>query len=154
MPNGEHRLHHPDGPALRWKEERGHAFWHGVPVPLDLITPGWPVERIHETRNAELARAAIERIGWLSYLDQAGLELIAIAEDPGNPPHELCLYADPSGLLNNAHILVMTNGSPDRSGAEMRYAEPVPASFDDPVEAAAWQYDVPVDVYRSLGRRT
>jgi len=154
LPTGQPRLHDADGPALRWRNLPGACFWHGLPVPLDLLTPGWPVERIHQARNTEIQRAAIERIGWLSYLDQAGLELIATAPDPGNPPHKLSLYADTSGRLRGARILVMINGSPDRSGSEMRYAEPVPATFDDPVAAAAWQYDVPVDVYRDVARRT
>jgi hypothetical protein len=42
----------------------------------------------------------------------------------------------------------MTNGVPC---AETRYAEPVPATFDDPVAAVAWQYDAPVETSR---RRT
>jgi hypothetical protein len=48
----------------------------------------------------------------------------------------------------------MTNGSPDRTGEIRRYAETVPASIHDPVAAAAWQYECPVDVYRALQRRT
>jgi hypothetical protein len=154
LPGGRYRLHRDDGPALQWQGEPGVGFWHGVRVPVDLITPGWTVPRIHATRNAEVQRAAIERMGWLEYLDQAGLELIATALDPGNPPHRLSLYGDNSGRLRNARILVMTNGSPDRTGAEMRYAEPVPAVFNDPVAAAAWQYDIPADTYRNLARRT
>jgi len=154
LPGGGYRPHRADGPALEWAGEPGIGFWHGVRVPLDLITPGWTVQRIHATRDPDLQRAAIERIGWLRYLDQAGLELIATAPDPGNPPHQLSLYGDTSGRLRNARILVMTNGSPGRTGARMHYAEPVPAAFDDPVAAAAWQYDIPLGTYRSLARRT
>jgi hypothetical protein len=154
LPDGGLRLHRADGPALRWIDGEQAAFWHGVEVPPDLITDGWPVERIHSEHNSEVQRAAIERMGWLEYLDQAGLELVARCPDPGNPPHELALYSDPRGRIGDSRILVMTNGSPGRDGAEMRYAEPVPAFLGDPIEAAAWQYDIPADLYRDLARRT
>ena len=93
-------------------------------------------------------------MGWLSYISAAGLRLVASAPDPGNPPHSLELYADPQGRLGDARVLVMTNGSPHRSGRLLRYAETVPLRFRDPVAAAAWQYDCPVEVYRQLNRRT
>jgi hypothetical protein len=125
-----------------------------VNVPLRLITEGWSVTQIHEDANSEFQRAAIERMGWLEYIDQAGLSLLSSVPDPGNQPHELALYERGPDGLRNARILVMTNGSPDRSGAIRRYAEPVPADFSDPVAAAAWQYDVPVATYRQLRRRT
>jgi hypothetical protein len=48
----------------------------------------------------------------------------------------------------------MTNGSPDDDDRPLVFAETVPGHLDDPVEAAAWQYDCPVDVYRTLQRRT
>lgn len=154
LPDGGLRLHRADGPALSWIDGESAAFWHGVEVPLDLITEGWPVERIHTEHNSEVQRAAIERMGWLEYLTRAGLELVARCPDPGNPPHELALYEDPGGRIGDSRILVMINGSPDRDGAPMRYAEPVPAFLADPVEAAAWQYDIPADTYRKLARRT
>ncbi|MFG1928579.1 hypothetical protein [Cryptosporangium sp. NPDC048952] len=80
--------------------------------------------------------------------------MVATAPDPGNPPHELVLYEDVFHRLGNVHVLVMTSGSPDRDGRPLRYAELVPSSFRDPVEAAAWHDDCPVDVYRQLSRRT
>jgi hypothetical protein len=93
-------------------------------------------------------------MGWLRYPDEAGLELVASCPDPANPPHSLDLYEDVDRRLRNARILVMTNGSPDRSRGEIRYAEPVPDWLDDPVHAAAWQYNVSIETYRNLARRT
>jgi len=93
-------------------------------------------------------------MGWLRYISAAGLRLVASAPDPGNPPHSLELYEDPHGRLGDARVLVMTNRSPHRSGRLLRYAETVPAAIDDPVEAAAWQYGCPLEVYRQLNRRT
>ena len=93
-------------------------------------------------------------MGWLTYIAAAGLRLVASASDPGNPPHHLELYEDPGGRLGDARVLVMINGSPHRSGRLLRYAETVPAAIDNPVAAAAGQYDCPVEVYRQLDRRT
>jgi hypothetical protein len=112
------------------------------------------VRTIHRFPDAAVRRAAIERMGWLRYVDQAGLRLVAAAPDPANPPHDLRLYDDPEGRLPGVRILVMTNGSPRRGGSLEQFAEPVPARLDDPIAAAAWQYDCPVEVYRALQRRT
>lgn len=134
-------LHDPDGPALAWTGGPELWYWHGVPVPQStLITTGWTIREIQSTSHPGVRRAAMERMGWLRYVDEAGPRLIAVRPDPGNPPHTLALYEDVNGFLEDARILVMTNGSPDRSGSLRRFAEPVPARFDDPVAAAAWQY--------------
>ncbi|RSM59854.1 hypothetical protein DMB66_26835 [Actinoplanes sp. ATCC 53533] len=152
--DGPDRPHHASLPAISWRDGFDLHFWHGIQVPTDLIRLGGDVEAIHRHHNSEVRRAAIERMGWLTYIGRAGLRLVASAPDPGNAPHELLLYEDPDGRLGDARVLVMTNGSPHRSGALSRYAETVPAGIDDPIEAAAWQYNCPVHVYRRLRRRT
>ena len=154
LPDGTMTLHDPDGPALAWTGGPELWYWHGVPVPSTLITTGWTIREIQSTSHPGVRRVAMERMGWLRYVDEAGLRLIAVRPDPGNPPHTLALYEDVNGFLEDARILVMTNGSPDRSGSLRRFAEPVPARFDDPVAAAAWQYGIPVRSYRALTRRT
>jgi hypothetical protein len=151
---GSYRPHRTDGPAVRWRDGLRMYFWHGTRVPAGLIERGWTVEEIHRHHNSEVRRAAIERMGWLTYIDRAGLRLVASAPDPGNHPHELRLYEDPRRRLGPTRVLVMTNGSPDGTDRPPVYAETVPGHLDDPVEAAAWQYDCPVDVYRTLQRRT
>jgi len=148
------RLHCTDGPAVEWSDgHRIHAL-HGTVVPAGLIEHGWDVQQIHSHPNSEVRRAAIERMGWVTYIERAGWRLVATAPDPGNAPHELALYADPNNQVGGVRVLVMTNGSPDRSGQVVRYAETVPVTITDPVEAAAWQYGCPVEVYRQLRRRT
>jgi hypothetical protein len=153
-PAGGQRLHRTDGPAAEWPD--GYAVYalHGTGVPADLVEDGWGVEAIHRHPNSEVRRAAIELVGWADYIRRAGWRLVATAPDPGNPPHELLLYEDPSRRLRDVRVLVMTNGSPDRSGETRRHAETVPDTIDDPVVAAAWQYGCPVEVYRQLRRRT
>lgn len=153
-PSGAYQIHRADGPAVRWHDEAEFHFWRGLRVPGGLIAGDWTVRQIHEEANTELRRAAIERMGWLAYIEKADLRLVARAPDPGNAPHDLLLYEDPRYRLGPTRILVMTNGSPDRSGAVRRYAEAVPGHFHDPVAAAAWQFDCPVETYRQLRRRT
>jgi hypothetical protein len=153
--NDTEDLHCADGPAAAWADGWALHFWHGVRVPADLIEgDGWSVERIHREPNTEIRRAAIERIGWATYIQRAGLRPVASAPDPGNAPHHLELYDPPPGIAPDARILVMTNGSPDRSGHRRRYAELVPADIDDPVTAAAWQYGADRETYAHLNRRT
>jgi hypothetical protein len=153
-PVAPHRLHHLHGPAIRWPDGLALSFVRGIRVPASILQREGEVEAIHHYPNSEVRRALIERMGWLTYVDRAGLRLVRTAPDPGNPPHELALYEDPDRRLGDIRIVVMTNGSPDRSGALRRYAEPVPGDIGDPVEAAAWQYQIPVETYRALQRRT
>jgi hypothetical protein len=152
-PPVSYRLHRNDGPAVRWADDFAIYHVHGVDVPADLIESRWHGAAIHRHPNSEIRRLGIERIGWGRYITEAGWRLVADAPDPGNDPHRLRLYEDPTGR-EDLRILVMANGSPDRSGRPRHYAEAVPAHFADPVAAAAWQYGCPVRVYRRLKRRT
>jgi hypothetical protein len=151
LTDGTARLHCADGPAVEWTTGDRLYMLHGVRVPGDLVEHGWDAARIDAERNSEVRRVAIERLGWTTYLRQSGLKPVATASDPANRARSLRLYAVPAA---DARVLLMTNGSPDRSGRIRMYAEPVPAWIDDPVAAAAWQYGVPVDIYRRLQRRT
>lgn len=150
---GPSGLDRADGPAVVWADGTPWFFLRGTRVPRCPDDGPWTVGEIAGVRNSEVRRAMIESVGWEAYIADAGLELAASAPDPGNPPHELELY-DLTWPDGECRLLLMTNGSPDRSGQLRRYAELVPADFDDPVEAVAWQYGVPVETYRDLGRRT
>ena len=105
--------------------------------------------------NSEIRRAALERIGWDRVIAEQGWKPIATCPDPGNDPHELALYALTEQFYDEpVNLLLMTNGSPDRDGSLRQYAETVPASITDPLAAAAWQYDVPPEMYAQIKRRT
>ena len=98
--------------------------------------------------------------GWQGLVEGLGLSPIDIASDPGNDGQLLELYQIPSRpattLVDSrgANLLLMTNGSPDRSGVRRVIAELVPAALRTAVAAAAWQYGVTPDVYAQLARRT
>lgn len=153
---GTYRLHNADGPAVVWGDAAGHRdhYLHGVRVPEHLFGPEVSIDDLHAEPNSEVRRVLIERMGWPAYIEQADLRLVASAADPGNGEHELRLYELPPALHENRRLLTMVNGSPDRSGRRRVYAELVPVDFDDPIAAAAWQYDCPPEVYRELLRRT
>jgi hypothetical protein len=158
--DGRGRLHCADGPARAWADGTAVWYWHGTRVPRSLIEgDGWTVDQIHAETNTEIRRCAIERIGWGRYADLAGLFLVSEEPDPGHPDPAatLRLYDMPDArrlIGGDVRVLVMANGSPDRSGAVRIYGETVPAAIRSAVEAAAWQYGCPVDVYRQLQRRT
>jgi len=153
---GAIRLHNAAGPAVVWADAAGSVdyYLHGVRVPEHLYREDVRVDDLHREQNSEVRRVVIERLGWPKYIEQAGLRLVASAVDPGNGERELKLYDLPKELRDTKRLLLMVNGSPDHSGRQRQYAELVPAGFDDPIAAVAWQYDCPVEVYRQLARRT
>lgn len=151
VPDGSLRLHADREAALVWADGERQYFLHGVRVPEQLLLGNWSAGDIHREPDSAVRRAAIERMGWRAYVEQARLHPVARQPDPGNPDAELMLYDIPEGT---ARLLVMRNGSPDRSGGMREFAELVPRWLGDPVQAAAWQYGCSADEYRRMQRRT
>lgn len=147
-------LHSATGPAITWADGWSVHSWRGLRVPGWVITGPTP-ELIGQEPNIEVRRCAIERIGWDSYITQAGLELIGVAPDPGNPGFDLHLYDLPGKVMGRpARVLLAVNGSLERDGQRRRYGLGVPGHLDDPVAAAAWTYGLSADHYSQLARRT
>ncbi|MGI5207145.1 DUF6745 domain-containing protein [Spirillospora sp. CA-108201] len=146
---GEVRLHRRDGPALRYADGWDAHAWHGTRVPAWAVEDP-SVERIAAEANVEVRRCAVENIGWGEYVDRAGLRLVAVAPDPGNPGSELRLY----DLRDQARVLLAVNGSVERDGSRRRYGLAVPGVFDDPLAAAGWTYGLSAEQYSRLVRRT
>ncbi len=151
--DANNQLHNEDGPAKTFGDGWSLNYWHGVLVPYDFFE--WDTERAMQEPNAEIRRCAIERLGWNQFTES--LSLIAEAPDPGNEPHMLRLYR--GKMLDSlyeqpAHLLIVHNGSIDKGGTRRQFGLPVPATVKDPVEAAAMLYDIPVETYRQLARRT
>ncbi|WP_093257971.1 DUF6745 domain-containing protein [Thermostaphylospora chromogena] len=146
---GEVRLHHADGPAVRYADGWDVHAWHGTSVPSWVIDDP-SVERIAREENVEIRRCAIERVGWAEYIDRAGLRLVASAPDPGNPGAELRLY----DMRGNTRVLLAVNGSAERDGHRRRYGLTVPGHFSDPIAAAGWTYGLSAEQYSQLVRRT
>ena len=148
------RLHSPDGPAIRYRDGWGFHAWHGTRMPAGLCQGDLTIERILREPNSEVRRCAVEMTGWDRLEAQLGTPVASCA-DPGNPGRTLALYDVPDGLYEApVRLVLMTNGSLDRSGAERRYGETVPAEISDPLSAQAWAYGVPRATYAALSRRT
>jgi hypothetical protein len=152
--HGEVRLHRSNDPAVRYPDGTHVYVVHGTYVP-DWVVEDPTVERIHFEPNVEVRRTAIERIGWDTYIDQAGLDCVASAPDPGNRDSGLYLYQVPQqGWDAPTRVLVVVNGSAEPDGRRRRYGLTVPTDIDDPVAAAAWTYGLTADQYSKLLRRT
>jgi hypothetical protein len=150
------RLHCDDGPSVAYRDGWELYHWHGQLVPQWVILDPTPA-RIEAEPNTEIRRCAIESYGWDRYVVDIDAALVDEADDPGNPGHTLRLYDVPPERQpydEPTRVLVMANASRDRDGSRRQFAETVPASIGSAVEAAAWQFDVPADIYRSLERAT
>lgn len=90
---------------------------------------------------------------------------VATQDEDGNPtwdaidpvPRMVSLYDLPTDLNpypEPVRILMCTNGTPERDGTHKRFGLTVPATIDDPVEAAAWTYGKTVEEYELVARRT
>lgn len=143
-------------PFMRWSDGWEVYRHRGIAVPRWVVTRP-TVKSAFAERNSEIRRLALEQIGWPRVLDELGEPPLDRCPDPGNPGAELLLYKLPREInpfSTGVRVLVMTNGSPDRDGGKRVYGETVPADVGSAIEAAAWQYGVPVAVYRELARRT
>lgn len=153
--DGDGRLHRHDGPAVRYPS--GWSTWahHGVVVPRGVIERTIRPRDVLALRNVEVRRAAVDVMGWELFMDAAFMRRLGEDRDPGNPGCELELWAADRWIYGApVNVLVCTNGSPERDGTRRRYHLAVPPWITDPVEAAAWTYDMPVEQYRGLARRT
>lgn len=152
---GSHRLHNPTGPSIAWAGwELYH--WHGTRVPAWVIDD-CTIDRIQAEQNTEVRRCAIEAFGWARFLEHIDATLIDDDDDPGNPGHRLRLFDIPARWQpfdTPVRMLVMENASLDRDGTRRRFSETVPAEIGSAVAAAAWQFGVSPDTYRTLARAT
>jgi len=150
----QRRLHNANGPSVVYRDDWKLHHWHGQLVPEWVIT-GPTVEKIGAEKNTEIRRCAIEALGWPTYLDRLGVTPVSSEPDPGNPGHTLELFDLPDHVQlydEPVRLLVMRNASLDRDGSLRTYAETVPVTCRRATDAAAWQFEVDPDLYRTLQR--
>lgn len=155
-PEGD--LHHDRMLALEYADGTGLSAWRGDVVPHWVISNP-TVARAISYDDPRIQRAALDRLGWLAVVRELGLPVVDECPDPGNPSCVLRLFALPESVAQRqfgapVHVLVMTNGSPDRDGVTHTFAETVPGVFTTAMRAAAWQYGVATETYAQLARRT
>ena len=154
--DAELRLHADSGPAVLYPDGWGVHAWHDTVVPASLIEgPPWTPAQVLTERNVEVRRAAIERIGWDRFVESDILQPLGPAvPDPGNPGQELRLYVPAVRIYDRpVLVLVCTNGSLERDGTRRRFGLTVPASFTNPVAAAAWTFGWTREQYAALEHR-
>jgi hypothetical protein len=148
-------LHNAAGLALAYPDGWGVWCWHGRRVPEWVIASPC-VKQIARERNVEIRRCAIESLGWDRFVGEAQLQPVGDdAPDPGNPGGRLQLYDVPERLWGSrVRLLTCRNGTAERDGTRRSYGLTVPADISDPVQAAAWTYDLTRQEYATLQRRT
>ncbi|SLH38278.1 17 kDa surface antigen family protein [Mycobacteroides abscessus subsp. massiliense] len=148
--------HASSRPFMQWADGWRVYRHRGIAVPRWVVTSPTVKDALAED-NTEIRRLALEQIGWPRVFEELGEPPLDRCSDPGNPGAELLLYKLPGAInpfARAACVLVMTNGSPDRDGDKRIYGETVPPHMQTALEAAAWQYGLPVEVYAKLARRT
>lgn len=150
--DAQQRLHAENGPAMSYRDGFDLYVWHGTRVPKTLIDPGWDAKTILKEPDQEVRRSAIERVGWDQFIEDAKLKQVGKpADDPGNAGQTLTLYDVPERLYGTAvRVLLCTNGTIERDGTRRRFGLTVPATINDPIEAAAWTYNWPKEDYEQL----
>jgi hypothetical protein len=157
--DGQGRLHHRGGPAVRYPDGWCLWAWHGVTMPRQIIEDDVPISRVLALRNSEQRRCAVEilagRTGWRHLAAQARWPQLGQEQpDPGNPGQVLSLWCVQELYDQHLHLLVMTNGTVERDGTRRQFGELVPGWIRDPVQAAAWQLGLSPRQYRQTARRT
>lgn len=125
------RIHSEIHPAIDFGEDDLKVYvWRGMTVPESWYKPGWlTAKRALSYDNAELRRAACEKLGWTKILN----ELQAVMIDSHQNPQ--------IGTL----VQVEMNGRPERflqvqCGTGRTFALPVPLSVRSAMDANAWTY--------------
>jgi hypothetical protein len=112
------RLHRSDGPAVEWRSGTSYWFWEGLPVPRRVAAQGSERARLQvlaRTRNLELRRLLLDRIGYERFLDIAGSELVA--QDDFGKLWRCGLRIDNEPL----HVVDVLNTTPEPDGSHRRY---------------------------------
>ncbi|MEU8269045.1 DUF6745 domain-containing protein [Sphaerisporangium sp. NPDC049002] len=145
----DHRLHSATGPALAWPDGSAVYAWHGTRVPAWVVTTP-TTDAILAEDDVEVRRCAIESLGWDRYVADAGLTLVAEAEEPRDSGRVLALYEVPERILGEPARVLLHSAAPDaRDGVRRASALVVPAEVATPFDAAGWAHGLTGDQYAS-----
>jgi hypothetical protein len=166
--NQRYVLHQVRGPAIRW--DGGVRLWrvNGTEVPEHVAMGTTTFDQFIRITNAEVRRAVTEIQGWefiIRHLTEVSRE-----PDPASLGKKIVLYDLPARMADREwvsdegarmstrrvprRLVVMTNASPDRSGADRVYGEMVPATCETALAAQAWAWGVTSEQYAQLARAT
>ena len=147
---GSHRLHCDDGPAVSWGD--GFGIWavHGVRVPQQVVEAPdtLTVKQIRDEQNSEVRRVMMDRFTAERFMRESEATLVAtddwgklwsIPNAPDEPRKGVPLV-----------MVEMVNSTPEPDGSWKTYYERVMPTAKTPLEALAWQADLPADVYATI----
>ena len=143
------RLHHPSGPALRFRDGFSAFAWRGIEVPRTLIerpeeiTPA----AIDAETNVQIRRCMIEIMTPRRYVAEGGAK--RIAED------ETGILWRRTWLAHDAWAAVeVINATPEPDGTRKHFFLQVPPNLQTARAAVAWSYGMQPEVYDQLVVRT
>jgi hypothetical protein len=130
------RLHCQTGPAIEYGDGFTVHAWHGVAVPGKWIRGDLTATEALRVENTEKRRAACEILGWAKILDELDSVVVDQDEDP----------------MIGTLLEVTIEGNKEKflkvlCGTGRTFAIPVPPEMKTAIEAQAWTYDLPLDVY-------
>ncbi|MBV9461000.1 MAG: hypothetical protein JO141_26315 [Bradyrhizobium sp.] len=143
------RLHHPTGPALRFRDGFSVFAWRGVELPRALIEhpDRITLAAIDGETNVQIRRCMIEIMTPRRYVAEGGAK--RIAED------ETGILWRRTWLAHDAWAAVeVINATPEPDGSRKHYFLQVPPNLQTAREAVAWTYGMPPEVYDQLVMRT
>jgi hypothetical protein len=147
--DAQHRLHHADGPAARYRDGSGAYVWHGTAVPRWLITDRAALTpaAIERLPNVEARRAALEIYGLDRYLAARKPKLVAADELHGRPRR--LLEVDVAG--SPFRIIEVVNGTIEPDGTRRKFhLGAMPGAT--PAEVVAASYGIAPPHYREAVR--
>jgi hypothetical protein len=143
------RLHHPTGPALRFRDGFSAFVWRGVAVPQRLIERPEEITlvAIDAQTNVQIRRCMIEIMTPRRYVAEGGAT--RIAED------ETGILWRRTWLAHDAWAAVeVINATPEPDGTRKHFFLQVPPNLQTAREAVAWTYGMRPEVYDQLVVRT
>jgi hypothetical protein len=143
------RLHHPSGPALRFRDGFSVFAWRGVEVPRALIERPEEITlaAIDAQTNVQIRRCMIEIMTPRRYVAEGGAK--RVAED------ETGILWRRTWLAHDAWAAVeVINATAEPDGTRKHFFLQVPPNLETAREAVAWTYGMQPEVYDQLVVRT
>ena len=131
------RLHCQTGPAIEYGDGFTVHAWHGVAVPGKWIRGDLTAAEALKVENTEQRRAACEILGWAKILDSLNATVIDQDEDP---MIGTLLEVEIPEIGKEKFLKVLC-------GTGRTFAIPVPPEMTSAMQAQAWSYNLPLDVY-------
>jgi len=136
----QNRLHCENGPAIEYGDGTVVYSWHGVGIPDAWIADkenALTAEIALTWSNIEQRRAACEILGWVKVLEKLNAKIIDEDEDP---MIGTLLQVNIPDIGKEQFLRVLC-------GTGREFAIPVPPDVKTALEANAWSYNMPLDVF-------